>query len=47
MKPDTEDDKIAVKGIMAALPFMCLLVACLGVDLAKIHEDFCRREKLA
>jgi len=40
MKPD----KIAVKSIMAALPFMCLQAARMGVDLVKIHETF-EREK--
>jgi hypothetical protein len=45
MKPDTEGDAIAVKGIMAALPFTGLQIARMGVDLVGIHKIYCLREK--
>jgi hypothetical protein len=45
IKPDNEDDKIAVRGIRASLPYLCKQAARVGVDLAKIHETF-EREKV-
>jgi hypothetical protein len=45
LKPVTEDDVISVKGVMAALPFLCMQAARIGVDLEKIHETF-EREKV-
>ena len=44
MKPVTEDDVISVKGIMAALPYLCKQAALAGIDLAKIHGTY-EREK--
>ena len=44
MEPNSKDDA-TVTAILAALPFLCLQAAHVGISLAKIHEDFCRREK--
>lgn len=45
IKADTEDDVIAVQGIMAALPYLCRQAARVGVDLVTIQKTF-EREKL-
>jgi hypothetical protein len=47
MKPDTEDDLIAIKGIMASLPYLCRQAALVGVDLAKIHETLERESRVS
>jgi hypothetical protein len=41
------DDDAAVRGILAALPFMCLQAARVGIDLAKIHETFERESRIS
>jgi len=44
-QPQTEEEAEAVKGIMAGLPFLCLQIARMGVDLVDIHETFFKGDR--